>query len=364
LQKQNRRAGDGVGAGAKGASGQEAAGDFSRDTARAAPQHPGPLNVPLPPSTPRPLAGVLAAVALLGLALVGRLQGAGEWPQRVRDALGREVTIPAAPRRVISLTPANTEILFAIGAGDRVVGVTTWCNFPAEARTRAKVGGFAATTIHLETLVALQPDLVVAGDETQRQVIESVARLGFPVLAVKVRDFPALYTVTEQLGRLCEAGPAAAALVAGLRRRVDDVVARSAGIPADRRPRVYWEVFDAPVMSAGRGSMIGQLIELAGGVNVFADVREEYPQVSTEAVVARAPEVILGPDMIDGGALTVARLRARPGWSAIPAVRTGRVHVLPADPTSRPGPRLVDGLELVAAVLYPPLPSNAEGRQP
>lgn len=304
---------------------------------------------------------ILFAAVLFGGWAGSLLRAETGWPQTVKDALGRDVTVAAEPRRIVSLTPGNTEILFAIGAGERVVGVTTWCNYPAEARTRPKIGGFAATTIHLETLVALQPDLVVAGDETQRMVIESVGRMGFPVVAVKVREFEGLYTVIEQLGRLTGRTAAATALTDAMRRRVAAVVEQAARIPADRRVRVYWEVFDAPVMSAGKSSMIGHLIELAGGVNVFADVREEYPQVNTEAVVARAPQVILGPDMADNGPLTVERLRARPGWSAIPAVRNGRVHILPADPTSRPGPRLVEGLELLAAILYPK-PETGGGR--
>jgi iron complex transport system substrate-binding protein len=152
-------------------------------------------------------------------------------------------------------------------------------------------------------------------------------------------------------------------LVATLRARVAAVAAKVGSLPEERRPRVYWEVFDAPLMSAGRRSMVGQLIERAGGRNIFADVAEEYPQVSAEAVIARDPEVILVPDMSATGALTAADLRRRPGWAAVAAVRTGRVHALPADPTSRPGPRLVEGLELVLAALHPEL-AEPRGERP
>jgi iron complex transport system substrate-binding protein len=149
-------------------------------------------------------------------------------------------------------------------------------------------------------------------------------------------------------------------VVQGLERRVAAVAARTAAISLERRPRVYWEVFDAPLMTAGRGSMLGQLIELAGGRNLFADLREEYPQIGAEAVVARDPEVILGADMAStgAGALTAAGLRARPGWAGLTAVRTGRVVALPADPVSRPGPRLVDALEQVEALLHGTAPDR------
>jgi iron complex transport system substrate-binding protein len=142
-------------------------------------------------------------------------------------------------------------------------------------------------------------------------------------------------------------------VVRGLEDRVAAVASRTAAIPREQRPRVYWEVFAAPLMTAGRGSMLGRLIELAGGENLFADLREEYPQIGTEAVVTRDPQVILGADMAatGAGALTVERLRERPGWAGLTAVRTGRVVALPADPVSRPGPRLVDALEQVEALL-------------
>lgn len=275
------------------------------------------------------------------------------WPRAVDDALGRRVIVPARPARIISLTPGNTEILFAIGAGERIVGVTAWCNTPEAARALPKIGGFAATTVNLEAIVALRPDLVVAGDEAHRLVVETLAGLGVPALAVKVRDFAGLFALMRQLGVVTGEEAGAERVVRGLEERVAAVAARTGAIPPERRPRVYWEVFDAPLMTAGRGSMLGQLIELAGGRNLFADLSEEYLQIGTESVVTRDPEVILGADMAATGAgvLTVEALRARPGWAGLTAVRTGRVVALPADPVSRPGPRLVDALEQVETVL-------------
>lgn len=299
------------------------------------------------------LTTILAVGALALPAAVGSVT--------VTDALGRSVALAAAARRVVSLAPSNTEILFAVGAGDAVVGVTTFCNYPAEAARRAKVGGFAAGTISLETLVALRPDLVLAGDQDQRAVVDSLEALRVPVISVKARDFDGLYQSIELIGRVTGKAAEASELVAGLRRRVTAVEDRVAARGPAPRWRVYWEVFDAPVMTAGRRSIIGQLIEKAGGVNVFSDLAEEYATVSMEAVVARNPQVILAPDMNKGDPLTAEKLRRRPGWERIEAVRQGRVAVVSADLTSRPGPRLVAGLEQVAAVLYP---ENHDGGAP
>ena len=309
-------------------------------------------------------------MALLALALGVGVQvtlaasaDSAAWPRRVDDALGRRVEIPARPVRIVSLTPGNTEILFAIGAGERIVGVTAWCNTPEAARALPKVGGFAATTVNLEAIVALRPDLVVAGDEAHRLVVETLGGLGVPALVVKVRDFAGLFALMRQLGVVTGEEAGAERVVQALETRVAAVAARTAAIPPDRRLRVYWEVFDAPLMTAGRGSMLGQLIELAGGRNLFADLREEYPQIGTEAVVTRDPEVIFGADMAStgAGALTAERLRARPGWAGLTAVRTGRVVALPADPVSRPGPRLVDALEQVETLLSGVAPVGQRG---
>jgi len=306
------------------------------------------------PTPVRFVSGSLSFFAVLLLATAAvTVRGEPGWPVTVRDALKRTVKIDAVPQRIVSLAPSNTEILFAVGAGDRVVGVTSYCNFPAEAQTRPRVGGFSGSTVNLEALLALRPDLVVAGDEYHRTVIEALTRAGIPTVSIKARDFNGVYGSILTIGRLTDRSPAAAAVVDGLRERVDAVAARVAKIRPVDRLRVYWEVFDAPVITTARSSIIGQLIELAGGLNVFAEIDGEFPQVSTEAVMARDPQVILGPDMAQGDPLTAERVRLRTGWSRIDAVQTGRVHSLSADLTSRPGPRLVDGLELVAHTLYP-----------
>jgi iron complex transport system substrate-binding protein len=292
--------------------------------------------------------------SLSGLRLVAAPELAG-FPVKTTDALHRSVVVARPPQRIVSLAPSNTEILFAIGCGDRVKGVTTFCNYPVEATKLPKVGGYAGNTINLEAIVALQPDLVLAGEENQKTLIEALERLGIPSFAIKSRSFADLYEVILQVGTVTDRKEAAQALVASMRARVASIQERVAKIPPDQRVRVYWEVFDEPVMSAGPRSIIGQLITLAGGINIFDDVAEDYPHVSTEVIVARDPQVILAPSHPRAVPLSLERIASRPGWADITAVKKHRFAMLPADPTSRPGPRLVEGLELFAEALYPAL---------
>ena len=278
---------------------------------------------------------------------------ATHYPLHITDALGRKLTIQGNPRRIVSLSPSNTESLFALGAGKYVVGVTSFCDFPMEARAIKKIGGFAASTISIETIVALKPDLVLAGDRTQEGVIKALEALGVSVISVKVQSFEELYAQLLQLGEVLNENAEAQERVAYMRQRVQTIVKRSAGIAKEKRLKVYWEVFDEPLMSCGPRSIIGQQITLAGGINIFEDLREEFPQISAEAVIARNPAVIMGPELMRARSLSIERLRSRPGWEKLEAVQTGRLIILPDEPVARPGPRLVEGLTLIAARLYP-----------
>ncbi len=270
---------------------------------------------------------------------------------RITDSLGRSVTLSATPRRIVSLAPSVTEILFAIGAGTLVVGDTSYCNFPPEADALPEVGGFSAKSISVEAIVGLQPDLVIAGTASQQPVVESLEQLDIPVLVLAPDSFDAVYAGIAQLGEITGHTSAADQVVADMRSRVDAVTARVAEIPAAERPSVFWEVSDDPLYTSGPQTFVGQLIELAGATNLFADAQEDYPQISAETVVERNPDIIIGPSS-QAEKLTPVLLSRRPGWSSVQAVRDSRVYTLDGDIVSRPGPRLVEALETLADVLY------------
>lgn len=300
----------------------------------------------------RPLGGVLAALLLLLLAL----------PLAAAPAQTPEAAPGAAPR-LVSLAPSLTEILFAIGAGDRLVGATTWCDHPAAARAVPRVGGVTSETIQLERVVAARPDVVLSIGLDQTEAVAALLRLGLRVEVLPTDDLADLFTTIHRLGRLSGRPSAAADLAADLRARIDRVRAAVAEVPPAQRPAVFYEVWDRPLMTAGPDTFLSELIELAGGRNVFSDLDAHYPEISPEAVVARDPQVILAPTRHGGGPVDVAEFARRPGWGRMRAVRSGRIHTVDGDLVARLGPRVVEALEIFAHLLHPsrvPAPGSVE----
>ena len=279
---------------------------------------------------------------------------ASTFPITVTDGASRSVTIKARPQRLVSLSPAITELLFAVGAGDQVVGVTTYCNYPPEATSREKIGGYSAKTISIEKIVSLKPDLVVAESGIHADVIKALEPLGVTVLAVKATSLTDAYANLELLGKLTGHTDTAATVVANMKATIKSVTDKVATIPQDKRVTVFWEIWDEPLMSAGPSSFPGQIIELAGGKNIFADVNKDYPTVSAEDIIKRNPAVIMGPDT-HADKLTNDLITSRPGWESVDAVVKGRIYLINGDTSSRPGPRLALALQDTAKALYPDL---------
>ncbi len=275
---------------------------------------------------------------------------APSYPLAVTDDLGRQLTLARRPERIVSLAPSNTEILFALGLGERVVGVTDYCDYPPEAKAKEKVGGFRDPSI--EKIVALKPDLVLATGGVQRETVAQLEKLGVPVFVLDPRTVDGVLGSIRTVARLAGIPAAGEPLAESLQRRIDAVRARTAGLPEDARPAVFYEVWPDKLRTAGPGSFIHDLIELAGGRNVAADTGQPYPEFSVESLVAADPAVIITP--FEQTARDLAQGR-RPGWQGIRAVREGRVVVVDQDLVSRPGPRLVDGLEAFARAIHPEL---------
>jgi iron complex transport system substrate-binding protein len=257
----------------------------------------------------------------------------------------------AAPRRVVSLAPSLTEIVFALGAGERVVGVTRFDDYPPAVLALPRVGGF--TDPSLEAILGLQPDLVLCVPNAgNRPAMEAVVRLGVPVLVLPAERFEDVFQAVDALGRELEVKPAAEALIARLRARVAEVEVRVAG---RARPRVLLVYGHKPLVAAGPGTFADEMIRLAGGRNVLEVKGPSYPTLPMEEVLALAPEVILDAAMSGTGS-EVSPEEARQAWSrwkVLPAVSAGRVHVVDSAVWFRPGPRIVDGLEQLEKLLHP-----------
>jgi iron complex transport system substrate-binding protein len=244
--------------------------------------------------------------------------------------------------RVVSLMPSVTEIAYAVGAGKVLVGNTNQCNFPEAAKSVYKVGDFMNPD--LERIVALRPSLVFLTLPIHRQLLDKLNEMKVPVYVSRPADIEAVFREIDTVSQLLGLKAPGESLVAAMRRRLDSIPAF-----ADT-PRVYIEISGTPLMTAGGGTFINELLARAGGRNVFASSPQEYPVVDPEAVLKADPEVILllHPDM------NVGDVANRVGWGGIDAVKHSRIYdKLDEDLLFRPGPRIVDGVVLLANLLHP-----------
>lgn len=274
-------------------------------------------------------------------------------PVSVVDDAGRTVEIARTPQRFVSLAPSNTEILFALGLDDKVVGVTDFCDYPEEAKAIEKVGGIEP---NLEKIVALNPDLVLAigGSPAQVEKATEMEKLGLAVLVLEPGDIEGIMANIELVGKAAGAEKEASELVTEMRKRFDDITARVKG--AESRPKVFFEL-DATDPSKpytpGPGSFIDALITLAGGSNVGAGAKMQWAQLSTEEIIAQDAEVIVLGDANYG--VTAEMVKERPGWSVITAVKNAAIYPIDDVLVSRPGPRIIDGLEALTRIIHPEL---------
>lgn len=262
------------------------------------------------------------------------------------DALGRSVALNGPAKRIVSLTPAATEILFAIGAGDRVVGVTEFCDYPPEAKTRTVVGGFSGATVSVECIVALKSDLVLVSGEMHGRVVSLLDAVGVRSFALEPRTFAEVYADILTVGKLTGCEDGAERVVASMRRRIEAVGTKAAG---SSRPSVFWELWSDPLMSAGGPTFVSETIAAAGGRNIFADLGERWPLVSFEELLVRDPDWII-VESANGQRVSAASVAGRPLWSKLRAVKNGHIASVDADIIERGGPRLADAVEAIARI--------------
>jgi iron complex transport system substrate-binding protein len=269
------------------------------------------------------------------------------FPLTLTRSDGADLTIEQAAERIVSLDPAATEILYAIGAGDQVVAADLFSNYPDEARAKARLDAYQPSP---EAILAEEPDLVLMfANETG--AVDVLDDLGAAVLYLEVPgSLEGIYDRIELYGRITGHEEEASALADSMAEQVDAVVEIVADV--EQGPRVFHEL-DATLFTVSPSSFIGDLYELLKAQNIADDSAGEFPQLTSEAVIAADPEVIILADEEFGQ--TPDTVRARPGWSVITAVVEGRVHGVDPDIASRPGPRIVSFLELLVGYLYPEL---------
>lgn len=312
-----------------------------------------PTNSPIPP-----VATIVATdTAVPGTATLAPATAIPATPTAgvitLTDDLSRSVTLAGPAQHIVSLAPSNTEILFALGAGATLAGRDDYSDFPPEATQVPSIGN-QYPHVNAEAIVALHPDLVLAAGVTSPEDVATLAKLGLTVYATgSAGNLDDIYRDIQSLGTLVGKAGAAQTLVDSMRARVEAVKTKAA--TASAHPIVFYELDatdPAKPWTAGPGSFVDQLITLAGGTNAGNIAKDQYAQLSLEQVVSQNPDIIVLGSANFGGQ-TPELVAARPGWQDIKAVKNHTVYTFDDNLVSRPGPRVVDGLEKLAALIHP-----------
>ena len=266
----------------------------------------------------------------------------------VKDDAGETLTLDEVPQRLLSLAPSNTEILFALDLGERIVGVTDFCDFPEDAKEKDKVGGFADPNV--EKILAFEPDLVFAVPGFQDPVVVRLRDEGFNVFVVNPTTVDELPDIIRRIGRVADVEDNADELAGELEDRISAV--REKVAEATGKPSVFYEVYSEPLMTAGKKTLINDVIGVAGGASLGNELDEDYPQFSLETLIEKDPDVYLAST---GSMSEPKDIAAREGWDGLNVSANGRIHVIDENIINRSGPRLIDALEQFAELIHPGL---------
>jgi iron complex transport system substrate-binding protein len=294
---------------------------------------------------------------LVAAALVGLLPACGHETRLetrlVRDGLGRPVEVPLHPHRIVSLAPSVTDSLFALGAQERVVGVSDFCELPAGSAAIPRVGGLLNPS--LETIRGLEPDLLIGTTSGNDPSLErQAAALGLPLYTIDTPDVGRVLSALRDLASLLGEESTGNDRVDSLQKRLDTV---RAGVAKRPRPRVLFIVWGEPLVVPGRSAFLTDALTQSGGDSITADAPAAWPSFDVESAIGRAPEVIMTTPQ---NRAFLDRLKGEPAWASVPAVRSGRLIVV-SEAIERPGPRVVAGVEEVARALHPEAFPDGDG---
>jgi iron complex transport system substrate-binding protein len=266
----------------------------------------------------------------------------------VTDEIGHGVNITPAPQRIVSLAPGITEILYALGLDNKIAGVTTFCDWPAAARTKPRIGGF--TNPSIEKIIALKPDLIIAtADGNRKDTVRQLERLGLPVYVTNPSDTDGILKSILNIGEITNREKDAGKLVEELQKRLNNVTAQ---IRHKNKPRVFFQIGLEPVVTVGKGTLINEGIERAGGINIAGHDAARYPRYSAEGIMGALPEIILFAPMINDKEFAVVKSFWQ-NFKGIPAVDNNRIYPIDTNLISRASPRIVDAIEKMALIFHP-----------
>jgi iron complex transport system substrate-binding protein len=282
-------------------------------------------------------------LSLLSLTVI--LAGPCLASRTLTDEMGRKVVVPDHPHRVICLMPTVTDTVFALGAGDDVVAISDYTKYPAAALKKPSVGDLIKPSI--ETILSLHPDLVIGTQpKGPMEVTDQLERAGIPIFLVSPHGIAGIFHSIESVGMALNRAPQADVLVHSLQQRVDAVRARTKDLPA---PRIFMPIWYDPITTIGKNAFITEVIEAAGGRSVTDDLSTEWPQISMEVVLERAPDALL---LVRGGKTTLQVLQDRPGWSSMTAIKARRAYYVD-DRINFASPVAIDALEDLAKQFHP-----------
>ena len=264
------------------------------------------------------------------------------------DEIGRKVKIPDVPKRIVSLAPSITEILFALGLNEEIVGVTHFCDYPEAALKKPKIGGFINPSI--EKIVSIKPDLIIGTrDGNPMETIDRLSGLGFSVILTDSKGFDGVIRTISNIGEIVGRQYESRRITRDMIRRKEYVLARTRSLP---KPKVFFQVGYVSIITVGRGTLGDDLIHLAGGNSISEHESLNYPIYSIEAIILKAPEIIITSSM-ENKMDRLNLVKTWQKWKSIPAVKMNAIYVIDSNLVDRPSPRIIEGLEAMAKMIHP-----------
>lgn len=287
------------------------------------------------------------------------ISSASAFPLTITDDYLTQTTLESEPQTIVSLAPSNTEILFALGLGEKIIGDTTYCYYPEEAINKTKIGGYS--TISIEKITTLNPDVIFGNGLNGEENINHLRQLGFKVIVIDQNTISDVYKAIETIGKTCGKEKEASALITEMKNKISEITAKVDTV--ENKPTVMHAMSVDPYWISGRNTFQDELIALAGGKNAFSDV-DGWGTVTLEKLITTSPDIILtdpGADMGTVGDNTLMQAFFKDSrLSSITAVKNNDVYVMDADIFDRGGPRLTEALEQVAKIIHPEIFGEAE----
>ncbi|WP_042680272.1 ABC transporter substrate-binding protein [Anaerosalibacter massiliensis] len=269
------------------------------------------------------------------------------YPLEIEDQFNNKVKIEKEPKRIVSLAPSHTEILYSLGLGDKIVGVTSFCDYPEEAKEKDKIGNFEG--VNIEKIIELEPDLVVQYGKGNKEVNNKIKEAGIPIVSYEPESIDEVIDTINEIGKITGKEDEAKKVTEDMKSKKEEVLNKVKNV---EKVKVFYEIWHDPLSAAGPGSFMDELINLSGGENIAKDAKGGYSEFNEEELIERNPDVYLAAEDPEK---TVESIKSRAGYDAMNAVKNNRVYLLEPNIVSRPGPRIVEALELVAKTLHPDL---------